>query len=670
MRFTLKMKLISLFFVLITIPLTILGVYSYQMSKQALQTSIEEVLQSKTANAADNVNSAIENVQKVLEVATYNEGLGKVAAHAEDASIKEAFSYLRNVQDNTDAVYMLLVVDKSGRAVTSSTQEIINDDMSDQSYVQKALAGEDAISDVMKSIVDGGPIVMTANPLMDGDKIVGALVGTIDFREISKYAAGIKIGKQDNAFMIDRQGNLVYHANKKLIGKKISDFDGTGEDFKALVEEMKLGKTSEGFYNYEGGKKYIRFQPAGQWAIASSADYKEYMAPALDIRNKTIITIIISVLLALAIAFFVSAKTMVNPIKKIQSLMARAGDGDLTVSVDVNTHDEIEDLGHAFNSMVRNQAKMVEQVKESAMGLAASSQEMAASSEELNTTTKGISGSIHSVANDAEKQSESITDASKVLIQLASLVQVAQNKAKVSSDNADHTMKVAGIGRSKVHETVNAINGISDATDRATQALGTLNELSLEVGGIVETINAIANQTNLLALNAAIEAARAGEHGKGFSVVADEVRKLSEESNSKASEIAALVHEMKNHTKQTVDIMNLSKTEVDKGVSIVSETDRAFVDIIQAVEEIVSSIDEIMNITKEEVGISDKIVNLINKIATTIEQTSSNSKEVSHATTEQGATISTFMMTSEEISRMAENLATLVEKFNISSGRK
>lgn len=202
-------------------------------------------------------------------------------------------------------------------------------------------------------------------------------------------------------------------------------------------------------------------------------------------------------------------------------------------------------------------------------------------------------------------------------------------------------------------------------SDETSQALQSVNSLSINVGGIINTINSIAEQTNLLALNAAIEAARAGEHGKGFSVVADEVRKLSEETNNKAKEISALVNEMMKQTQNAVVSMDRAKAEVDKGVEIVSETDEAFINIINAIENIVEHVNEILDITGDEVASSDKVVKLINEIATITESNTASSENVSLAATEQANAINNLTATAEETSAMSEELTKLVERFKI-----
>ena len=665
MKISLKVKLIITFFILISIPMGILGYMSYNMSAKSMQASVQQQLKEQTSETSALIGDRIESVKHTLEVASLNGDIGKAVKNLNTDNVDTAFKYLQNVQEkNKDYMEVLIITDLTGKAIIDSQTKEPDIDLSDRDYMKKALSGSEVVSEVLTSRFTGNPSIFVAYPLKEGNKIIGTLVGSINFSSVSNYASKVKVGEKGYAYMIDKNGLIVYHPDKSKILKENAS-DNASEDFKPIINEMKEGKTSQGFYTYGNVYKYVVFQPAGNWVIAVTAEYNDYMSAAISIRNETIIIFVIAIIAAMVCAYLFSSKSIIDPIKKLEKAMKLAGDGDLTVNINIKSNDEIKELGDSFNDMIKHQDEIVRNVSTAAEQLNAASEEMAASSEEISATTEEISATINQIAEDAEKQNESILDVSGVLVQLSSLVQLASSRAKATSSDAVNTKSVADFGREKVEETVKAINIISIGSDETSQALQSVNSLSVEVGGIINTINSIAEQTNLLALNAAIEAARAGEHGKGFSVVADEVRKLSEETNSKAKEISTLVNEMMKQTKNAVVSMDRAKAEVDKGVEIVSETDKAFINIISEIDNIVGHVNEILDITGDEVASSDKVVKLINEIATITENNTASSENVSLAAADQANAINNLTATAEETSAMAEELTKLVERFKV-----
>jgi methyl-accepting chemotaxis protein len=665
LKLTIKVKLILSFLLLISIPIAVLGIISFNMSSNALQSATEQELNKVTDLTAESINLNLMSNKESLGLAAQNTALADALTSASNqGSLDSSYKYVQDLKKKMTQLETVFLVDLQGNAIVTSDGINTGLNVADRDYYKEALGGKIGVSDIITSKVSNKPVVAIAAPIYLDDKIVGVLGASISFESLSSHAAEITIGKNGYAYMIDKNGVFLYHpTQEKILRDNIKDIDS--KELQALVVKMLAGESGTGFYTYNGVYKYVRFVPAGQWVLALTADYNEYMQPAAVIRQSTLIIALVCIAAAMLIAYFVSDTSIVKPIRRLQDLMSKAGAGDLTVVAKIKSKDEVADLSKSFNLMIQQQSEIVGQVRAGAQELAEAAEQMAASTEQISASTEQINTSIHGVAQGAQNQNDTIVDTSQVLVQLSSLVQLAKDKAGDTNQNADATVKSAGVGRVKVKDTVHAMDEISNNTQEAVEVLNILDTLSNKVGGITVTINSLAEQTNLLALNAAIEAARAGEHGKGFAVVADEVRKLSEQSNNGAREIEALVNEMIAQTQRAVRSINHNKTAVDNGVKVAEETDNAFVDIISAVENIVSNVVEIVDITTDEVATSDQIIKLIDNVATITETTAASSQEVAAAIEEQSATVETVAATAEEISAMAATLENLVKKFII-----
>jgi methyl-accepting chemotaxis protein len=290
---------------------------------------------------------------------------------------------------------------------------------------------------------------------------------------------------------------------------------------------------------------------------------------------------------------------------------------------------------------------------------------MAASSEEESASETTISTSIQQVAAEAERGAESVLEASKVLLELSSLIQIAKTKGTSAATNSQVTMEAAVMGKETVNETVSRMLHIKDKTIETENLIANLSKYSNQIGLITDTITSIASQTNLLALNAAIEAARAGEAGRGFAVVAEEVRQLAEQSNHGAGEVAALVREVAAGTAAAVSATQQSRVEVEEGVKSVNEAGQALEHILSAVESTVRDVNGIVEVTNEETATSEKVVNLINTLATVVENTAAHIQQVAASTEQTTAAMETIAASAEQTNSMANELEAEVEHFTV-----
>jgi methyl-accepting chemotaxis protein len=174
---------------------------------------------------------------------------------------------------------------------------------------------------------------------------------------------------------------------------------------------------------------------------------------------------------------------------------------------------------------------------------------------EIQTITTNIKDSlevnkdsIDNLSLDASSQAASLEETTTAIEEISTTIANMSQNAKLTSNEAQETAKLANIGFKAVEET---------------------GKISDEIMTKIEHIEDIAYQTNLLALNAAIEAARAGEYGKGFAVVAVEVRKLAQRSQVVSNDINEISSVAKDETHKTKKIIKEMVQKMDKTVELI-----------------------------------------------------------------------------------------------------
>ncbi|MCK5876700.1 MAG: methyl-accepting chemotaxis protein [Candidatus Marithrix sp.] len=181
------------------------------------------------------------------------------------------------------------------------------------------------------------------------------------------------------------------------------------------------------------------------------------------------------------------------------------------------------------------------------------------------------------LASNTEQQSAAMEEITSSLEESDAQIKSNSENANITNELVKNTTTLAKVGQDKMKNMINAMNTIANS--------------SQEVSKIIKVIDEIAFQTNLLALNAAVEAARAGEHGRGFAVVAQEVRNLAGRSSNAARE--------------TTELIEYAKKQVQEGVNIANDTSTAFSEIVQNVVKAKDLVEDIAASNREQsAGIS------------------------------------------------------------------
>ena len=256
------------------------------------------------------------------------------------------------------------------------------------------------------------------------------------------------------------------------------------------------------------------------------------------------------------------------------------------------------------------------------------------------------------MAANLQEQTVQTSEVASAIEEMTRTILESTKNSAAAASNANIAGKIAKDGGRIVDETVIGIKRISEVVEQAAATVTHLGKNSDQIGEIIQVIDDIADQTNLLALNAAIEAARAGEQGRGFAVVADEVRKLAERTTKATKEIASMIQQIQTDTNDAVVKIKEGTGEVDKGQDLVAKSGSTLKEIISATNKVIHEINQIASAAEEQ--------------STTAEQISRSVESINNSARESSAGVHQTARAAEGLTRLTQNLETLLAKFKIS----
>lgn len=329
------------------------------------------------------------------------------------------------------------------------------------------------------------------------------------------------------------------------------------------------------------------------------------------------VVVFVVVLLIFGLSMII-ANNILDPLNILINLTQKVADGDLSVRVpDSDAKDESGILLRTFKQMIENLANMTKQIKEAANSLASASAE--------------ISASVTQIASGATETATAANETSTTVEEVRQTALDSNRKAKHVSESSQKAVQVSQAGEKAVTSMVDAMRQIEAQMESIAESIMKLSEHGQAIGGIIATVEDVAEQSNLLAVNASIEAAKAGEHGKGFSVVALEVKNLAEQSRQATARVRNILDDIQKSTSGAVMTTEQGTKAVESGVFKSSEASDSIQRLANNVAEAAQATTQIAVSSQEQLVGMDQVVSAMESIKQASTQNVSATKQVESA---------------------------------------
>ncbi len=480
-----------------------------------------------------------------------------------------------------------------------------------------------SINAALVTIVDGNNVKMDAtNDLRDAQRRVAISTRNIilksDAAEMAEQKKLVDKAREDYQAASKILNDLVKLEVGKAILAKVNA--ASVETFPMMEEAMRLGLENKA---QEATDQLIKTvaPAASRWQAALNEMVVHQQAnnatakqeAANDYATASLMLIVLGALAVVLglVSAWLTTRSITGPIATAVQAAQAVAAGDMTTRIDITSTDETGQLLQALSSMQASLSNVVSSVRQGSEGLATASVEIAQGNNDLSART--------------EQQASALEETAASMEELSATVKQNADSARQANQLAMSASSVAVQGGVVVHQVVETMKGINDA--------------SRKIADIISVIDGIAFQTNILALNAAVEAARAGEQGRGFAVVASEVRSLAGRSAEAAKEIKSLI--------------NASVERVDHGTALVDQAGSTMTEVVSSIKRVTDLMGEISAASNEQ--------------AAGVSQVGEAVTQMDQVTQQNAALVEEMAAAASSLKGQAQDLVQLVAVFNLGS---
>ena len=439
-------------------------------------------------------------------------------------------------------------------------------------------------------------------------------------------------------YIVDSEGNMLYHPNKDKIGKSVENVI-----VKGYIQDLKSGiKHDTGVveYDYNGSIKYAACYTDGngRFILVVSADDDDVLKDSASLIVKvTAISLIIG--MAAIVVVFIFIRKIVPPLSYAANAVEELAALDFRVKNErqerrfAGLKDEVGNIMRAVLKLRGELTAVVTELKNQSGNLFEQSDSLSKSASDTMNNMKDTDRAVDEMANGATMLAQETQSASENVIEIGNMIDKVNDNTEELAKDADN-MKELGENAENIlrqliagqKEMVTHIGVVNDKTHEANKAAGKISE-------VVNLITEIASQTNLLSLNASIEAARAGEAGRGFAVVAENIKQLAEQTTSSAADIQDIIHDLEQKSGETVEKTEAVNNIVNKQSEDMKQTADILNQVITGITGLIDKIDSIAVSVANMDKSKENVVDVIGNLSSVSQENAASTEETSASTT-------------------------------------
>lgn len=352
---SLATRLFAYLSIMLFAMVVLIGSFYFIKSSEVFHREVEDHTIHEIDTSSKYIEQYVSNLKSTSRSLSQSQAIKDFASQTtaeNESAIREWLETL--LKSHPDFVSIRLVT-KDGRLITTGMEEemVTSADMMVQKWYQDAL--EHSNVPIIQSIKNqNNQIVISISQEVKSNagENLGVIRLDVGYHELEKYVKELSLGENGYAFVIQKDGTLIYHPDSEAfesVDKQMSVQEISNSPMDSMV--------SEDFFVHK-----IPIENS-DWILVGVSSFSRFKEDSVKLLGIVSVVGVLSLLICM-LGIFTLIRYQLLPVKRLGQVMRRVEEGDTTIRAEQKGAQEFQVLAGTFNQMLERIETLMKEEKE------------------------------------------------------------------------------------------------------------------------------------------------------------------------------------------------------------------------------------------------------------------------------------------------------------------
>ena len=352
---SLATRLFAYLSIMLFAMVVLIGSFYFIKSSEVFHREVEDHTIHEIDTSSKYIEQYVSNLKSTSRSLSQSQAIKDFASQTTAENEAAIHEWLETMLKSHPDFVSIRLVTKDGRLVTTGMEEemVTSADMMVQKWYQDAL--EHSNVPIIQSIKNqNNQIVISISQEVKSNagENLGVIRLDVDYHELEKYVKELSLGENGYAFVIQKDGTLIYHPDS--------------EAFESVDKQMSVQEISNSpMDSMVSDDFFVHKSPIenSDWILVGVSSFSRFKEDSVKLLGIVSVVGVLSLLICM-LGIFTLIRYQLLPVKRLGQVMRRVEEGDTTIRAEQKGAQEFQALAGTFNQMLERIETLMKEEKE------------------------------------------------------------------------------------------------------------------------------------------------------------------------------------------------------------------------------------------------------------------------------------------------------------------